>query len=349
MCVFARHYKGENFKIDFFIYIVKFLYKKYQDEKCDIYGLPPKSKIEILYNHIKNKSHYDILTDLERFNDPCKKNELDIEKQLFSNLKAVSYYITLSKNLGLIGSKQQLTQDGIIFSKLKGSTDNFMSLSSKEQVLLAKKIFENDLVPILFNMAYTRLKNKYQLNNNEWQEIDDFFLINFDKYLEKREFKYKQSSWRNYIIVRQKWIEDLGLLSNCYFGIKPTYLKIIKSNPLWYKAYSEINQIVAKFENNVFKTLDRYRNFKKNLYNAYVKIKKNMVFSNIGYVNLYDIKKELALPIKEFEALLNRLAEDDNCRRKIFFNNIISAVDNRARFKVKNSAVLNINIIKALV
>ena len=104
---------------------------------------------------------------------------------------------------------------------------------------------------------------------------------------------------------------------------------------------------MVEFERN-FKTLGKYRIFKKDIFSAYKRIRKNMIFNNIDYVNLYNIKDELKMSFKDFEFMLNRLAKDDNNRRKVFFNNIIAAVDHRKRFKVKNSAVLNIRIIKAL-
>ena len=343
VCSYAKLYQGTNFKNDFFQHIINKLqdYYKYNDS---VYGLPSKKTIGFIHQYILN--HPNIEEVLIKFGNPEKKNETEIDKKLFSNLKAVSYYITLSKNLGLMSSKFKLTEEGLNFANLRDSKKRLMTLSLKEQIFLIKKILENDLIPFLFSLFYYRLKKKYNPSDIEIEETNILFLNYLDIFLNLREFKYKQSSWRNYIKVRESWIEDLELLSKTY-NLKPTYRKLIVSNLLWMDKYQEISINMLKFE-KIFKTLDRYRTFKKDLYTAYKSIKKKMVFSNIDYVNLYDIKNELKISYAELEMMLNRLTDDTNNRRKIFFNNIIAAVDQRKRFKVKNSSVLNIRITKAL-
>ena len=345
VCAFAESYKGHNFKNDFFLYIVKCLYQYYQNNES-IHSLPKKETIKTLHEYILNNT--DIQGDLARFNDPNKKNLTDIDKQLFSNLKAVSYYITLTKNLNLIGSKYSLTEYGLEFANFKSSPKFFMKLTGKEQLFLFTRILENDLIPFIFSHHFYRLKNKYQTTDIELQEANASYLKILDNFLKIREFKYKQSSWENYIKVRERWIEDLELLSQGSYNLKPSYMKVINNNPKWQEVHKDISSIMLKLENDLFKTLDKYRNFKLDFYKAYMKIKKKMIFNNIGYVNLYDIKQELNISFKELEAMLNRLSNDENNRKHIFFNNIIAAVDHRQRFKVKTTPVLNIRITKAL-
>lgn len=345
VCTFAKNYTGTNFKNDFFLYLVDFLYKSYQDYE-NIPGLPTKETIVALYHYIS--THEDINKDLERFNDPTKKNVSKIDKKLFSNLKAVSYYITLAKNLNLLGSKHTLTEEGLTFAQLKDSPKHFMNLTQKEQIFLFTRILENDIIPFLFSINFYRLKKKYQPTDIERQEGDMKYLKLLDKFLNMREFKYKQSSWENYIKVRENWIVDLEILTQSHYGLKPNFMNIIELNPSWKVTFEEIFNIMKGLENSLFKTLDKYRNFKLNLYQAYIKIKKKLIFSNIGYVNLYDIKQELNISFIEFESMLNRLANDEINRKYLFFNNIIAAVDHRKRFNVKNTSVLNIRITKAL-
>jgi hypothetical protein len=343
VCSYAQNYQGTNFKNDFFLHIIKKLQDYYKNNDS-VYGLPSKEAIDFIYQYILD--HPNIEEVLVEFGNPQKKNETEIDKKLFSNLKAVSYYITLSKNLGLIGSKFTLTEEGLQFSNFRNSNKGLMVLSSKEQVFLTNKILENDLIPFLFSLFYYRLKKKYEPSDIEIEETNILFLKYLDSFLNLREFKYKQSSWRNYIKVRESWIEDLELLSKTH-NLKPTYKKLIENDLSWMDAYQEISLKMIEFE-KIFKTLDKYRSFKKNLYAAYKRIKKTMIFSNIDYVNLYDIKNELKISYAELEMMLNRLTEDTNNKRKVFFNNIIAAVDQRKRFKVKNSSVLNIRITKVL-
>ena len=199
VCSFAKTYRGTNFKNDFFVHIINYLQEFYQKNNS-VYGLPKKETIEVLYQYVVN--HQNIQEDLARFGDPQKKNDTEIDKKLFSNLKAVSYYITLSKNLDLMGPKFLLTEDGLVFASLKSSSKGFMALSSREQLFLTTKIFEKDLIPFLFSLQYYRLKKKYYPSDIEKEETDNLFLKYLDNLLQIREFKYKQSSWRNYIVVR---------------------------------------------------------------------------------------------------------------------------------------------------
>ncbi len=342
VCTFAEEYDGSNFKNDFFIHTIKFLYKHYTNKKEGINGLPSKKTVEILYEYILK--HPNIDTDLTRFGNPSKKNYTDIDKKLFSNLKAVSYYITLSKKLALIDSKYSLTDDGLKFSKLRSSSIGFISLTSKEKEFLIQRILENDSVPFLFSIKYYHLKKEYQLTHTELSETNNEFLKLLDSFLGIREFRYKQSSWLNYIKVRESWIEDLELLSQSSYTLKANYLKLIQSNTESKFIYNKIFKIMINFENSLFKTLGNYRNFKLYLYQAYQIIKNDMFFDNIGYVNLYDIKEKLNMSFNDLEAMLNRLTTDESNRKKVFFNNIISAVDNRKRYNVKNTLVLNIRI-----
>ena len=342
VCRFAKDYNGFNFKNDFFLYLVKFLYTHYLNEKNNIYGLPAKDTITVLYEYIS--SHNNIEDDIARFNNPSKKNQTEIDKKLFSNLKAALYYITLSKNLGLIGSKNKLTNYGYLLGSMRQSSKRFTILTSKEKLFLFDRILCHDFVPIIFGISYYRLKKIYNPTDRELDETDLSFLKLLDDFLEIREFKYKQSSWRNYIKVRESWIEDLEALSQSHYGLKPSYFRRIKSNDNMYNTYLKINDMVLRFEKDSFKTLAKYRDFKINLYKSYMKIKVKKVFRNIGYVNLYDIKKDLNISFGELEIMLNRLTKDEYNRRKVFFNNIISAIDSRKRFKIRNSAVLNIRI-----
>jgi len=345
-CRFARDYTGSDFKNDFFVHVVFFLYERYKYESNAILGLPKKETINILYQYIKD--HENISVDLARFGDPSKKNISEIDKKLFSNLKAVSYYITLSKHLGFIGSKNMLTEDGLKFASLSGSTKHFMSLTKNDREFLMVKILENDLIPFLYTIGYYRLKKKYNPSDSEWKETDAVFMGLVDRSLGKREFKYKKGSLRNFFGVREKWIEDLELLTQAHNTLKPTYKKIIGSNATWHLEQQKVGGVMKDFEQDIFKTLDAYRTFKVDLYNTFMEIKLKNVFRNIGYVNLHDIRKELKLPFNKFEAMLNRVARDENNRKKVFFNNIIAAIDSRQRFKVKKTPVLNIRIVRKL-
>lgn len=338
-CIFAQNYKGENFKIDFFIQVIKYLHKIYEKENA-INGFPKQETVNSIYNYIINTKN--LHEELKKYYQPTSEDPNGI----YSTLKATSYYTTLAKKLNLMDSKFSLTSDGQLFAKLKRSAKDKSSLTSKEANMLFKQILKNDFVAIIFMIFYYRLKKKYDLKDYELREMDILFLKELDKFLNIREFRLKQSSWKNFLIVRENWIEDLNLLSKSY-NLKPSFLKIVRNLQDENNLYETISETMIKFEKN-FKSIEKYRMFKQELSHTYKEIKKNMFFKNINYINMYNLKDKMKLSFNDFEYLINRLANDESNKRKVFFNNIITAVDNRKRFNVKNSAVLNIRITKDL-
>jgi len=347
VCEFASTYDGNQFKIDFFIFIVDFLNAEY--EKCEsIYGLPKKETISNLLEFINSTDNIkDVLLE---FNNPSKKNVKPIDKQLFSNIKAVSYYITMAKNLGFI-KKEKLTEKGLELVNCRNSPKSFIVLTQKEQDIFINQLLEYDFIPFNFTIFYTYFENKYRLTDNEKLQFNEKILKDLDKFLNTRDFKLKRQSWKNYIIVRQSWIKDLELIQSNNV-IKSKFKALASLQSLQDKEYNKISELMLKFEKNFFKKLEKYKIFKKNLYSAYNIVKKKNLFKSIGYINLYDIKKILNINFNQFEIFLEMLITEevskrkssDQYIRKIFFNNIVSAIDTRKRFNINKTQVLNIKI-----
>jgi hypothetical protein len=338
-CRFAKGYNGKNFKVDFFIQVIKYLHEVYKEISI-INGFPKKETVDCIHYYITNTKN--IQNELKKYYKPVPEDSHSI----YSTLKATSYYTTLAKKFDLMDSNFLLTLDGQHFANLNRSPKNESSLTPKEINILFKQILKNDFIPIVFGIFYYRLKHKYIIKEEELNEMDSLFLIELDNFLNLREFRLKQSSWSNYVIVRENWIKDLNILSKSY-NLKPKFLKIIRNSEENTILYEKISKIMLEFERN-FKNLEKYQIFKKEVSLSYKEIKKSMFFKNINYVNMYDLKEKMGLSFNDFEYMINRLASDENNRKKVFFNNIISAVDNRKRFNIKNSPVLNIRIIKDL-
>lgn len=337
VCEFTKTYNGDQFRIDLFIYIISLLYKEYNFTDS-IYGLPLKETVIKLKNFMNENILY--REKLLEFT-VGKKNE-GLDKQIYSNLKAVSYYTTLAKNLGFLDNGA-LTQEGELLISLQNSRKGIISLTSKEQNLFVQQLLRYDFIPFVFTVYYTYFEKKYSLKNTENEVFNQKFLKELDLYLNTRDFKLKRASWKNYIIVRQAWIKDLELIQSNN-TIKNTFKKIIESNKNQKKEFYAITLIIKEFEKSFFKKLEKFRIFKENLYLSYIKIKKDTIFGNIGYINLYDIKTEMKISFKELEIFLDMLYEEEVNRKNIFFNNIVAAIDNRKRFKVKNTQVLNIKM-----
>lgn len=338
VCNFYSEYEGSQFRIDFFVYIIELLHEEYKNIK-NIYGLPKKETIDILYSFIKGNSEYkDKLLEFT----VNKKNTNALDKQIYSNLKAVSYYTTLAKNLGFL-EKDELSKAGESLLLCQDSRKTLGSITSNEEVIFIEQLLKHDFVPFIFTLFYTYFERKYPLIHSEKESFNDRFLKKLDIYLNKRDFKLKRKSWRNYIIVRQSWINDLGLLQSNNV-IKSKVKKIISLNYSQKREYENIEREMKEFDRSFFQKLEKFRKFKNDLYSAYMNIKRNNIFGNVGYINLYDIKKELKISTKELELFLEMLHDEEVNRKKIFFNNIVASIDSRKRFIAKNTQVLNIKI-----
>lgn len=343
VCEFTKEYQGKQFRIDLFIYIVQLLHKEYRNTNS-IYGLPKKETIDKLFEFISTDPNYH--EKLLEFT-VNKKNADPLDKQIYSNLKAVSYYSNLSKNLGFI-DKNSLTKTGEELVLLQNSRKSLESLTSKEHDIFIAQLLKYDFIPFIFTVFYTYFEKKYPLKNTEKETFNEKFLKELDIYLGKRDFKLKRASWRNYIIVRQNWINDLELIQTNNV-IKSKLKKLISLDEKQKKEYDNISIKMIEFEKIFFKKLEKFRKFKNDLYSSYLKMKKDNIFGNVGYINLYDIKKDMNISFKDLEFYLEMLHDDKVNRKKVFFNNIIGAIDNRKRFLVKKTQVLNIKITGKLV
>ncbi len=338
VCEFTKVYQESEYRIDLFKYVIDLLNKEYKKTN-NIYGLPKKETIIILFDFINNNQNY--MNKLREFTVD-KKNNDSIDRQIYSNLKAVSYYTNLAKNLGFI-ENNSLTIEGESLITLQNSRKNLVSLTNKEQEIFIEQLLKYDFIPFLFTIFYTYFEKKYPLKNSESEIFNEKFLRELDLYLGARDFKLKRASWRNYIIVRQCWIDDLELIQSNNV-IKAKLKKLISMNTQRKKEYDNIQIRMIEFEKTFFKKVEKFREFKNDLYHSYMKIKKDNIFKNVGYINLYDIKKDMNISVKDLEFFLEMLDDDKVNRTKIFFNNIVAAIDNRKRFLVKKTQILNIKI-----
>ena len=68
--------------------------------------------------------------------------------------------------------------------------------------------------------------------------------------------------------------------------------------------------------------------------------------TDLGYVNLYDIKKSFRLSFETFNELLNSYYTQNRQKEIILFSNTVASIDQRRRFVVDGIAALKIRIIK---
>ena len=65
-----------------------------------------------------------------------------------------------------------------------------------------------------------------------------------------------------------------------------------------------------------------------------------------GYVNLYDISKEMRMNYDRFQSFLTQFYQEEKMIRNIFFINIVSTIEQRRRFYIGNAPVIKIKMTK---
>ena len=65
-----------------------------------------------------------------------------------------------------------------------------------------------------------------------------------------------------------------------------------------------------------------------------------------GFVNLYDISKEMRMSYDRFQSFLTQFYQEEKLVRNIFFINIVSTIEQRRRFYIGNAPVIKIKMTK---
>jgi len=348
VCEFAEVYKTKKgakkntFSIGFYLYLLEELGKFYSSNTTfDTYGLPSKKMVEVVNNFFKSKTKSAIVKEILHSTNSMYDNVDSIHKQIFSSYKSASYYITLSKNTFLLIDRyNRLTNKGQELLKLnkRGRT----KLAQKEKSFFLKELVLSDLFMLILQIYFNRFEKKYRLSNSEKTDYFLSFLNSYLDYKKLKEFNYTKRSIPNYMIVRSKWIEDLGIVNVKGF-LKPSAIKIIKEydrNKIYNELINEINQ----FEKNNLKNHLLYLGHKKIFLEAYNYFTRRSVIQGYKYVNLYHIKDKMKVSYHELQTFLNTFILDHNYKYKVHFNDIVHSIDGRKRFLIKGVAMINIMI-----
>ena len=214
---------------------------------------------------------------------------------------------------------------------------NFYKLSNSEKEFYFKRVLHADFHLFITHCLFAKLEIKYELKKTTEEQLE--FI---DKYLLISHFNFTSSSLANYNIVREYWANTLNVIDN-NGNIRKKYISIINDNPLFEKLFAELNALFLNFEKDYFKSKKSYNTKKINFIAIYKACIKDNI-SDLGFINLYDIKKQMRISFEKFQMFLNDFYELEKNDSNIFFSNTVNSIDRRERFFIRKRPVIKIKI-----
>ncbi len=323
---------SSNFNIKFYIYLIKLLNKEYKKNKLSEYnGLPSEIAVSSVFEFINGKSDNTLIKEIPLI---IQNRTSSLDKQIYSTYKAASYFVNLAKDkFKLLNNKNQLNENGKILIKFKSP---FFKLSLKEKEFFFVRILEADFHFFISNCFFSKLQKKYKLKDVVVEQFD--FL---DKFYGIKHFNFTSSSLDNFNKVRSHWIKELNVL-DVNGNIKKGYLKIVDENG-FSTLFNELSEKFQIYEKENFNARKKYIQRKNNFLKEYKAISyKNL--SDLGFINLYEIKEKLKISSENYQLFLEEFYEKEKNNLNIFFNNTVNSIDRRKRFYIRNIPVINIKI-----
>lgn len=325
---------SSNLNLEFYLFLLNKLNKVYNaNEIIDFNGVSSRHAIENIsdyfYKFNKQKKK-EIIT-----NALATENRDEIQRQIYSTYKAASYYVNLAKEkLKLISSKNILSSTGKELLSIK-TRKHITDLTYKERLFYFKCIVKNDFLLFISLCLFKRLEKQYKVDN-----INIPYFDFIQKAYGIRHFSYTNKSLSNYTKVREAWIAQLDLLTE-HNTIRSSFLKILQNQDLGKEWFETLNAKYKIYTAENFKNARSYEGLKETFIDSYksnLRDKKDVQ----GFVNLYDIKKNMKISYNNFNTFLNSFYESEKAIRHIFFSNIVSSIDRRQRFTVRGLPVLKI-------
>lgn len=336
VCEFVSNSKakitGSNFNIKFYIFLIKLLNREYKKTKLTEYnGLPSEVAVNSVFEFISGKDESTLIKEIPLI---IQNRTSSLDKQIYSTYKAASYFINLAKDkFKLLNQKNQLNENGKNLITFKAP---FFRLSLKEKEFFFARILEADFHFFMSNCFFSKLQKKYKLKDVVVEQFD--FL---DKFYGIKHFNFTSSSLDNFNKVRSHWIKELNVL-DANGNIKKGYLKIIHENGFSY-LFNELSEKFQIYEKENFNVRKKYIQRKNNFLKEYKAISYKTL-SDLGFINLYEIKGKLKISSENYQLFLEEFYEKEKNNLNIFFNNTVNSIDRRKRFYIRNIPVINIKI-----
>ena len=331
VCSFVKENNNiskSDFYVQFYIYLIKKLYKQYSRKPPkETTGLPSLSSVKDVYNFFKQYKDNDLVNII---NTKVKKRTSSLDRTIYSTYKAASYYINLAKDkFEFIEKNYKLTSKGI---ELLNKKSRDFQLTKSDREIFFKAILDKDFHFFISNCYFEVVGKKYKISDLSSEKFD--FL---DKYYQIRHFNYTSASLVNYNTVRNFWIKDLDVIGGNN-KIRKFYANILE------ESYFDLkNDIDYKFNDYIKSTLIEKRSYIKNK-NKFILAFKNCKKNELGFANLYDLKQFLRMGAENYQKFLSDFYENERKNYNIFYNNIVTSIDKRKRFYIREKPVLSIKI-----
>lgn len=315
---------------DFYFTLLEWLHANYPQDSD---GVPSKESVEDVWNYF---SQIEIQNKVEMLRKVlASERERGIETKIYSTYKAASYYMNLADDkLHFVGNNStfpnwnpsQLTK-----ASLKSN------ISTIDRKMYIQHILQNDGHFFLAMCLLQKPVLKYNLK----MDVEIFKFM--QRYYSVANFDYTKQSHSNYYVVRKRWVDLLqavnekGILSKVLFNC--------------IKASSELQAIFYDIEAHVREYTTELRKRRKFIEqkNGFVTFYQSMAKTNkdkSGFVNLYDISKEMGMRYDRFQVFLTQFYQEEKMVRNIFFINIVSTIEQRKRFYIGNAPVIKIKMTK---
>ncbi len=315
---------------DFYFTLLEWLHKNYPQDSD---GLPSKESVEEVWNFFSQIVNQEKEEKLRMV--LSSDRERGVETKIYTTYKAASYYINLADDkLHFVGSNSMLPNWNP--NQLTKAVLN-SNISTKDKKKYVQHILQNDGHFFLAMCLLYKPVTKYALKMDE--EVFKFM----QRYYPVSNFDYTKKSHGNYYVVRKRWVELLKAVNE-----KGTLSRILTNS---IKENSETQAIFLDIEANVKEytaELRKRRRFieQKSIFVAtYRRLAKNSEDKS-GFVNLYDISKEMRMSYNRFQIFLTQFYKEEKLVRNIFFINIVSTIEQRKRFYIGKVPVIKIKMTK---
>jgi hypothetical protein len=324
---------GSSLNLGFFHYLILFLQKEYSAQTPEEYnGLPSITSVNNIFSHIKTVGKKNFI---EQVPSIIKSRQSPLEKQSYSVYKAASYYVNLAKDkFGLLNEKNELTENGKLLLSLRSPN---LKLSQQEKDFFFKRVLDADFHLFITHCLFEKFEKRYDLKNTIDEQLE--FI---EQYLKIRHFNFTSASLANYNIVRAYWVNILGVVDR-NGNIKKRFLSIIEDNAIYSAYFTTLKVMLEEYEKNSFKSRKGYFKNKRIFLQSY-KDNASKNVSDLGFINLYDIKKEMNMSNERFQNFLNNFYEQEKSNLNIFFGNNVNSIDRRERFFIRQRPVIKIKI-----
>lgn len=322
-----------SLNLGFYYYLINVLHKEYiKETPIEFNGLPSDSAINNIYEYLKSLSEKKFIEEIPKI---IKSRNTPLERQIYSTYKAASYYVNLAKDkFGLVNDKNKVTVYGLELLTMKS---NFFKLSSNEKAFYFRRILEADFHLFITHCLFAKLEKRYSL-----KKTTDYQLEFIDKFLMIGHFNFTSSSLENYNIVRGYWVETLDII-DANGNIRKKYITNINLDDKFRVLFEQISILFSKFEKENFKTKKNYLIRKNKFIDVYKQFMKNNI-NDLGFVNLYDVKKQMRISSDKFQVFLSDFYELEKNSLNIYFSNTVNSIDRRDRFFIRNRPVIKIKI-----